>query len=330
MTGNSKRRLPAAVVVVAVAAMAVAARHHGPLLPGPGDGVWQGARPAIGLGALVLLIVIGTNFAKRRDDGFGLLHRAGTATAVLLTAAAVLTPIGLLFLGRRPQPPPAPLVYPDPPPTSTTPSPTRPAHRLLPPVQRTGKSYSDWAVEGVLVLIAVAVLALLVYLLFRLLARRWFPRGDTLLVDFDPLAAELEDLEEAVAAGTEALEYEGDAREAVIACYSAMEQAVGAGGGGRRLTDTPEEFLRRVTASKLIPEAPASRLTELFREARFSRHPIAESQRDEAREALREISEHVRARAAELAAATARAGAEAGAGARTPEAARAGATGRVR
>ena len=186
--------------------------------------------------------------------------------------------------------------------------------------------------EGVLLLIAVAVLALLVYLLFRLLARRLFPRSDTLLVDFDPLAAELEELEEAVAAGTEALEYEGDAREAVIACYSAMEQAVSAGGSGRRATDTPEEFLRRVTASKLIPERPAGRLTELFREARFSRHPIAESQRDEAREALREISEHVRARAAELAAATARAKAGADAGTRSPEAARAGAsaTGRVR
>lgn len=322
MTGHPKRWLPAAVVVVAVAAMAVAARHDGPVKPGPGHGLWQGARPAVGLAALTLLIVIATNFAKRRDDGYGVLRRAGTATAVLLTAAAVATPLGLLFLGRRPQPPPAPLVKPADPTRTPQPLPA-PSLRPQPPPPRSGKSSSDWIVQGMLLLIAAAVLALLVYLLVRLLARRWFPGGDTLLVEFDPLAAELDELTEAVAAGTEALEYEGDAREAVIACYSAMEQAVGAGGGVRRATDTPEEFLRRVTASKLIPESPAARLTELFREARFSRHPIAESQRDEAREALREISEHVRTRAVELAAATARA--KAAAEARLPEAAGAGA-----
>jgi len=92
-----------------------------------------------------------------------------------------------------------------------------------------------------------------------------------------------------------------------------MELAVTAGGVSRKATDTPEEFLRRVTAAKLIPDDPARRLTDLFREARFSRHRIGEEKRDAAREALREISEHLRLRAEELAAATARARAAASA-----------------
>jgi hypothetical protein len=170
-----------------------------------------------------------------------------------------------------------------------------------------GKSYADSIALVLLYLILAAVLALLVYVLIKLLARRWFTRQPIALIEFDPLAPELEQLAEAVAAGAEALEYEGDAREAVIACYSAMELAVSAGGGSRRATDTPEEFLRRVTAANLIPKGPARELTDLFREARFSRHRIAEEKRDAAREALRAISEHLRTRAEELAAATARA-----------------------
>ena len=106
MTGDPRRWLPAAVAVLAIAAMAVAARRDGPLDSGVSTGLWDGARPAMALAAVVLLVVIATNFAKHRDDGYGVLHRAGTATAVLLTAAAVLTPIGLLLFGRKPEPPP--------------------------------------------------------------------------------------------------------------------------------------------------------------------------------------------------------------------------------
>jgi hypothetical protein len=305
MTGNPRRWLPAAVVILAVAAMAAASRHDGPLNPGVGSGLWEGARPAVALAAVVVLVVVATNFTKHRDDGYGVLRRAGTATAVLLTVAAVLTPIGLLFLGRKPQPPPAQQVAPD---TSNGP----PRFRSQSGENfRTGsghgdKPIADWIVRGVLFLIMAAAFALIVYVLVRLLPRRWF-KQPVPMIDFEPLAPELEQLAEAVAAGTEALEYAGDAREAVIACYSAMELAVSAGGGLRRATDTPEEFLRRVTAAKLIPEDPARRLTDLFREARFSHHPIAESQRDAARAALHAISEHLRERAQALAAENARA-----------------------
>jgi hypothetical protein len=309
MTGDPRRWLPAAVAVLAIAAMALAARRDGPL-DSVSTGLWDGARPAMALAAVVLLVVIATNFAKHRDDGYGVLHRAGTATAVLLTAAAVLTPIGLLLFGRKPEPPQK---MPEVSNGAGTPSPRSGSGRdLNPGSHRGGKSYADWLALALLYLILAAALALLVYVLAKLLSRRWSRQPITLL-EFDSLAPELDQLAEAVAAGAEALEYEGDAREAVIACYSAMEVAVTAGGGSRRATDTPEEFLRRVTAAKLIPGEPARRLTDLFREARFSSHRIGEAKRDAAREALREISEHLRMRAEELAAATARAQAAASA-----------------
>ncbi|MBS2536010.1 DUF4129 domain-containing protein [Catenulispora sp. NF23] len=323
MTGNPRRWLPAAVVVIAVAAMAVAGRRDGGLDDGLANGLWKNGRPIAALLAAVALIVIAGRFARHRDDGYGLLHRAGTATAVLLYIAAVLTPIGLLFFGRAPG-------NPIPPPVDNGQGGSRNALPGNTMDIRDGKPHHglDWAdiiVVTVLSLIVAAIVALLVYGLIKLLSRIRLNRQPVRLIDFTPLDPDLEQLAEAVEAGAEALEYEGDAREAVIACYSAMELAVSAGGTSRRATDTPDEFLRRVTAARLIPEAPAGRLTELFHEARFSRHPITEAQRDEAREALRTISEHLRAgmaaRAAALAAAqagsqdTAQTGTEAGAGA---------------
>jgi hypothetical protein len=297
--------LPGAVAVLAIAAMAVTARRDGPLQGGVADGLWQGARPAVALAAVVLLGVVAAKFAKHRDDGYGLLHRAGTATAVLLAAAAVLTPLGLLFLGRKPLPPPVDQQQPED-------SKGTPSGHLGPgssgrPTGRLDGSVAHWIELGLLFLILAAAAVLIAYAVFQLLSRLWAARQPLQLLTFDSLTPELEQLAEAVAAGTEALEYEGDAREAVIACYSAMEVAVSADGGGRRPTDTPEEFLRRVTAANLIPEAPARRLTDLFREARFSRHRIGEEQRDAAREALRAISEHLRSRAAAMAAEAARA-----------------------
>ncbi|MEY9860972.1 hypothetical protein ABH935_006610 [Catenulispora sp. GAS73] len=304
--GRPRRWLPAAVVVLAVAAMAVAARHDGPLNPGVGTGLWEGARPAMALGAVIVLVVVATNFAKHRDDGYGVLHRAGTATAVLLAAAAVLTPIGLVFLGRKPQLPPPYPVAPNPSGSRTRTPKIDPGVTLKPATGRPGASIAAWIVDTVLILIIAAAVALVAFMLIRLLSRRWLSKPVE-TIDFESLVPELEQLAEAVAAGAEALEYEGDAREAVIACYSAMELAVSAGGGLRRATDTPEEFLRRVTGAQLIPEEPARNLTDLFREARFSHHPIAESQRDAAREALRTISEHLRVRAESLEAARAQA-----------------------
>ncbi|NUR30171.1 MAG: DUF4129 domain-containing protein [Catenulispora sp.] len=316
MIGNPKRWVPTVVVVLAVAALSVAARRPGGLDNGTADGLWKQARPAVALLSVVALVMVAVTFAKHRDDGYGLLRRAGAATAVVLVAAAVFTPLGLLFFGREsPQAlPPSPFQQ-DPtgsPDTSGTDTPPRNIKHAA-PVH--GTTISEWVARVVLFLVLLAAVVLIGYLLYRLLRNRRLPRAALAVLEFGDLPeADLEQLADAIAAGSEALAYQGDAREAVIACYAAMEQALTADGHGRRSSDTTEDFLQRVTGARLIPAAPARRLTELFREARFSRHPIAESKREEARVALATISEHLRARAAAAAETAQAAGAAASAG----------------
>jgi hypothetical protein len=296
MTGNTKRWLPSAVVVLAITAMAAAARRDTSVDAGLADGLWKGARPAMTLLAVISLVVVAATYAKHRDDGFGLLRRAGTATGALLAIAAVLTPIGLVILGRQDQSRLQPQTDQGTPP----PLPRRSVsgQTLTPAVPHQGWNGYSAIGKAVLYLVAAAAVGILVYALVRFLTRNWRHRPGLAPVDFEPLNPVVEQLAEAVAAGTEALEYRGEAREAVIACYAAMEQALsGAGGTERRAADTPEEFLSRVTAAQVIPGAPARRLTELFREARFSRHAITEDKRDTAREALAAISEHLRVKA---------------------------------
>ncbi|NUP54160.1 MAG: DUF4129 domain-containing protein [Catenulispora sp.] len=299
MTGNDRRWTSAAIVVLAVAALGVAVRRDGGLDAGIATGSAKDLRPLAAVLAVVVLVVVAVSFAKHRDEGFGPLHRAGTATALLLVAAAVLTPVGVLFIGRQNKPDPPADGADDPAQTADQ------TMRTPPSTVRTGKpgshsSLADFFSGTVLALVVVAAIVLIILGVYRMLSGRRIGRLAVPVLAFDELAdADLEQLAEAVAAGSEALAYEGDAREAVIACYAAMEDALSADGNGRHETDTPEDFLQRVTGAQLIPAEPARRLTELFREARFSRHPIEEDKREQARNALAAISEHLRARAAE-------------------------------
>ena len=79
-------------------------------------------------------------------------------------------------------------------------------------------------------------------------------------------------------------------REAIIACYAAMEISLAVAGSPRRAADTPEELLNRAVGSGVIRTPAARRLTALFREARFSPHELADAQRQAARAALADIS----------------------------------------
>ena len=79
-------------------------------------------------------------------------------------------------------------------------------------------------------------------------------------------------------------------REAIIACYAAMEQALAAApGAAPQAWDTPTEVLERAMASRTLGAGHASSLVELFTEARFSRHVMTEDHRDTAERALRSV-----------------------------------------
>ena len=104
------------------------------------------------------------------------------------------------------------------------------------------------------------------------------------------IAEDSEDLREAVESGRSALRTVDDARAAIIACYAAMETSLAERGAAREAADTPDELLARATTSGIVHGGAAARLTALFYEARFSSHPLAASQRDEAERALDELA----------------------------------------
>jgi disulfide bond formation protein DsbB len=84
-------------------------------------------------------------------------------------------------------------------------------------------------------------------------------------------------------------------REAIIACYAAMEQALAeAPGAVPQASDTPSEVLARAVGNRTISTASAAALVDLFAEARFSRHTMTEDHRDEAEQALRAVLTELR------------------------------------
>jgi uncharacterized protein DUF4129 len=95
----------------------------------------------------------------------------------------------------------------------------------------------------------------------------------------------------AVEAALEPLRDPTDPRSAVIAAYARMEAVLAERELGRRAPEAPREYLGRVLGEGGMPEHSLTTLTDLFEEARFSRHPIPDSA---PRRALGEL-EHARA-----------------------------------
>lgn len=84
-------------------------------------------------------------------------------------------------------------------------------------------------------------------------------------------------------------------RAAIIACYAVMEHQLGAVPDiAPRDFDTPTEVLARAVEHHALPAENASRLVELFTEARFSAHQMTERHRAEAVAALRLVLDELR------------------------------------
>lgn len=79
-------------------------------------------------------------------------------------------------------------------------------------------------------------------------------------------------------------------REAIIACYSAMERALaGAPNTAPQAADTPSEVLARAVGAGAVSPGNASDLVALFTEARFSTHIMVDRHRQAAEGALRSV-----------------------------------------
>ena len=87
----------------------------------------------------------------------------------------------------------------------------------------------------------------------------------------------------------DALLRDGDARNAIVAAWHRFEVQGERAGVPRRPSETSSEYALRMLDLADADTGPVSRLAELYREARFSDHPITEEHRSEALTALAAI-----------------------------------------
>lgn len=81
----------------------------------------------------------------------------------------------------------------------------------------------------------------------------------------------------------------GSPRNAIVACWIDLEESTVAAGLSRLNTETAAEYVERVLGTWAVDPVALAELAELFREARYSGHPISEAQRDQARSALTRV-----------------------------------------
>ena len=279
-------RLAAAVLLLVLAAAGARAREVTRLsargLLGVSGGLVSTASGVVlvAAAALVLagLVAVLARRARRRDDDLvPISERPGTwwqrALALLaalalagLVIAAVLAAVRAGRAGQHAGQPAAPAL---------------PALPHLP-----GSTPPPGGVSAIAFLVAAAAGLIAVAAVCRWLRR---PRQAAAELTGPPQGAP-SSLAAAVAAGSSALAAGATARDAIISCYAAMEHSLAAAGAPRRAADTPEELLRRAVGAGVLRTPAAGRLTTLFREARFSPHPLGPAQRDAAQTALDEIA----------------------------------------
>lgn len=158
---------------------------------------------------------------------------------------------------------------------------------------------SDSIINGWL-LLQVLVAALLAWLILRLFRNREPAEPEGFVEPPDPLA----ELLEATALdgrGDAPAPFAGEPRNAVVACWVALEEGLARAGLAPAPSETSLDLTLRVLQRWEVDPQTLSDLAALYREARFSRHPITAAQRDEAVAALRDIH-HTLRRAADGAA----------------------------
>jgi hypothetical protein len=148
-----------------------------------------------------------------------------------------------------------------------------------------------WTLE---VALLAALLALLVFSLVqaaRLVRRRPRSQGERDVVEFTPLeepariaAAITED-----AAEQDSVLRQGEPRNAIVEAWLRFEVQGAKAGAGRKPWETSSEYAIRILDLAAADAGAVYRLAVLFREARFSEHPITEEHRARALEALADI-----------------------------------------
>jgi hypothetical protein len=93
------------------------------------------------------------------------------------------------------------------------------------------------------------------------------------------------------------LSVEGEPRNAIVACWQRFEKQASRAGVERRDWQTTAEFVLGILDLVGADRGAVARLAELYREARFSDHPMSDDHRRAALEALDAIHGSLRSRA---------------------------------
>jgi hypothetical protein len=236
---------------------------------------------------------------------------AALAGLALLTVVTASNPVDVVSL---------------PPPGSGTATPQRP-----PSVAFTSPTATTWTTGPyamdlpnlpmlpayVIAAIQLIVTGLCLWLLFLILRYAWrnVPRMSSRSVPRRTLQA-LPALPDELVQSAEArlaLLREGEPRNAIVACWVDLEDSASAAGLPRHPAETSAEYTVRVLHTWDIAPAALGGLAELYREARYSRHPVTEAHRARASEQLTAVHADLQRVADEAAAAAALAEAEAAA-----------------
>jgi hypothetical protein len=235
---------------------------------------------------------------------------AGLAGLALVTVVTASGPVDVLSVPRSvtgtatPSPPPS---VPPSSPTATTTT-TGPFGDLsqLPSLPA--------GVVAVIQLVVVGFCLWVIWMIFRY-AWRNAPRMSSRTVPrraIHALPALPDELVETAEARLALLQV-GAARNAIVACWVDLEDSASAAGLPRHPAETSAEYTIRVLHTWDIAPAALGGLAELYREARYSRHPVTEQHRDEAIARLMTIHADLQRVSDEAAAAAALAEAEAAA-----------------
>jgi len=269
--GADMRRAAAVLLLVAIAAIGLRAggtfsAAGSPQILGLSSHVlyWTiaGAEVVLALAGIALLIA---RLIWARKSGVPLRRQRKSLWWLLLLPLAVWGLAKILRMRQRQAPPRAQASH-----LATTPAGAVAHH----------SQGNPWPLLVLFAALAVAAVALTAYRRRRANPRQ-APDEAT-----DPAAAPLV---AALAAGARVLHEDQDPRAAIIGCYAAMERSLADAGSPPRLADTPAEVLGRATASGLVRSSWASMLTGLFRQARYSSHPMTEADRAAAIGALTQV-----------------------------------------
>jgi len=289
--GSAAVRVGAVAVLLVLAVVAARARAQGdlPRVAGPTGGVVIDIIRSVGIGVVtagLVLLVWGRRVRQIRAAAAGpepkpQLTAAQRKRVVVATLIGIVVALAYQLFMRnlgptQDQPPPAPDQPIAPPAASDLGLRNIQPHEM--PQAGLGTYLTAFA--------ALAALAALVVVLLR--------RTEVIAVEVEPDAEPSpEAVARAVAAGRAAVRDPAitDPRQAIVACFAEMERALADVGGNvaPRESDTPAEVLSRGVAGASVPEEPAGVLLRLFREARFSEHPMGEDDRVAADRALSAI-----------------------------------------